>query len=255
MKLRKLCAIALVATIGATTVGSVSASADEKSLGSTGTVEVIEGVIDPTDPDSIVDPEKPTDPGIDPETPGIETNEDIKTKGIIAVSNLDFGKISVGTTSANAAAIALVDDAGTATGKTRGNIVSFGDVTGNYTGYTISGKLTSQFSNGTTTLDGASITYSNAILATSGTGTIEGGATAQKLSTEGGELKFVTANAGEGSGLWTMEFGQSTDYTGTGGNPGTDATSVKLDIPTSVASAMTLGNYTATVTWTMGAIA
>ncbi|MBP1046742.1 WxL domain-containing protein [Enterococcus sp. BWM-S5] len=254
MKLRKLCAVALVAAIGATTVGTVAVSADETSLGSQGTVTVTGGTIDPTDPDSVVDPENPDGPGIDPETPGITPNPDINNKGIIAVSDLDFGNIAVGTTSAYASSIALVDDAGTATGETRGNIVSFGDVTGNYTGYTITGKLSSQFTNGTTTLDGASITYTNPLLETSGTGTIAAAVpTSEVLSTDGGEKVFVSAAAGEGSGLWTLEFGQSASYSGAGA--GTDGDSVQLQIPTSVASAMTLGTYTATVTWTMGATA
>ncbi|MBL1229195.1 WxL domain-containing protein [Enterococcus sp. BWB1-3] len=247
MKLRKLCAVALVATIGAATVGSVAASADQVSLDSKGHVEVIGGTIDPENPD-IVDPENPEGPEIDPETPGIVINPDIENKGIISVSNLEFGQISVGTTEASAEALQLP------AGGTRGNIVSFGDVTGSYTGYTITGELTSQFTNGTTTLDGASITYTNPLLATSGTGTIAAAVPASVvLSTEEGAKTFVSAAAGEGSGLWTLEFGQSA--TSEAGTPGTDANSVELAIPTSVASAMTLGHYEATVTWTMGATA
>ncbi|MBL1231079.1 WxL domain-containing protein [Enterococcus sp. BWB1-3] len=249
MKLRKLCAVALVATIGAATVGSAAASADEKSLDSRGTVEVVGGKIDPSGPDNIVDPENPEGPGIDPETPGVIPNPEEISKGIIAVSDLDFGQITVGTTSANAAALELLD--GT---NTRGNIVSFGDVTGSYTGYTITGELTSQFTNGTTTLDGASITYTNPLLASSGTGTIAAAVPASVvLSTEEGAQTFVSAAAGEGSGLWTLEFGQSA--TSEAGTPGTDANSVQLAIPASVASAMTLDTYNATVTWTMGATA
>ncbi|WP_086348800.1 WxL domain-containing protein [Candidatus Enterococcus clewellii] len=249
MKLRKLCAIALVGTIGVATVGTVSASADQLSLDSKGTVEVEGGMIDPTKPDNITDAEKPDGPAIPPTTPGVETNPDIKDKGIIAVSHLDFGKIQVNTTSAYAAPLTLEDGAGT-----RGNIVSFGDVTGNYTGYTVTGELTSQFTNTTTTLDGASITYTNPLLDTSGTGTIAAAVpTSVVLSTDGGVQTFVTAAAGEGSGLWTLEFGQSSIYEGP--TAGTDANSVELSIPTSVASAMTTGMYTATVTWTLGALA
>lgn len=254
MKLTTLCAVALVATIGATTVGSVAASANETSLDSTGKVTVIGGTIDPTDPGSVVDPEDPEGPGIDPSTPGVTTNPDIESKGIIAVSDLDFRTISVGTTTVDASALALVDDAGTPTGKTRGNIVSFGDVTGAPTGYTITANLTSQFTNGTTTLDAATITYTNPLLATSGTGTIAAAVPGSTTLSEGIEsAPFVSAAAGEGSGLWTLEFGQSTDYAGA--SAGTDASSVTLDIPASVASGMTLGNYTATITWTMGATA
>ncbi|MCB5951487.1 WxL domain-containing protein [Enterococcus sp. BWT-B8] len=254
MKLRKLCAIALVATIGAATIGSAAASADERSLGSEGTVTVSGGIIDPEDPGSIIDPENPEGPGIDPETPEVIPNPDIESKGIIAVSNLNFGSVEVGTTSVNAKSIALIDEDGVETGETRGNIVSFGDVTGNYTGYTITGELTSQFTNGTTTLDGASITYTNPLLATSGTGTIAAAVPASVvLSTEEGAQTFVSAGEGEGSGLWTLEFGQSA--TSEAGTPGTAEDAVQLDIPLSVASAMTVGTYTATVTWTMGATA
>ncbi|MBL1228263.1 WxL domain-containing protein [Enterococcus sp. BWB1-3] len=268
MKLRKLCAIALVATIGAATVGS-AASAAENSLGSEGTVTVSGGIIDPEDPGSIIDPENPEGPGIDPETPEVIPNPDIESKGIIAVSNLKFGSVEVGTTFVNAKPIILIgendgedeDSEETdetrgmrADSETRGNIVSFGDVTGSYTGYTITGELTSQFTNDTTTLNGASITYTNPLLATSGTGTIAAAVPASVvLSTEEGAQTFVSAEEGEGSGLWTLEFGQSA--TSESGTPGTDANSVQLAIPASVASAMTVGTYTATVTWTMGATA
>ncbi|MDA9472549.1 WxL domain-containing protein [Enterococcus sp. 5H] len=254
MKLTKLCTLALVATIGATTVGSVAASADEKSLGSTGTVTVTGGTIDPEEPGTVVDPENPDGPGIDPETPGVTPNPDIGSKGIIAVSDLNFGSIKVGQTSANAAAIALVDDAGTPTGKTRGNIVSFGDVTGNPVGYKITANLSSQFTNGTTTLDAATIKYTNPLLSTTGTGKIATAVPGSVTLSSGIESEpFISAAAGEGSGLWTLSFGQSTDYTGA--SAGTDASSVALDIPVSVASGMTVGSYTATVTWTMGATA
>ncbi|MBP1046986.1 WxL domain-containing protein [Enterococcus sp. BWM-S5] len=255
MKLSKLCAAALIAVIGATAALPVAVSANQTSLDSTGTVTVGKGTIDPEDPNSIVDPEDPDGPGIDPETPGVKPNPDIDDKGIIAVSDLNFGNIAIGTTTANAASVALVDDAGVATGETRGNIVSFGDVTGTYTGYTIYGELTSQFTNGTTTLDASTITYTNPLLATSGTGTIAAAPEAVVvLSKDGGTKSFVKAANTEGSGLWTLEFGQSSTYTGSAATA-TDNKSVTLDIPTSVASAMTTGTYTATVTWTMGATA
>ncbi|MBP1047987.1 WxL domain-containing protein [Enterococcus sp. BWM-S5] len=248
MKLKTLCAAALVTVIGASLV-PVGAYA-QTDLDSKGTVEVGAGIIDPTDPDSIVDPEDPDGPGIDPNTPGVTPNPDIKDKGIIAVSDLDFGTIAIGKTTANAKAIELI---GGKAGETRGNIVSFGDVTGEYTGYTISAELTSQFSNGTAALDGSTITYTNPLLATSGTGSITAAPSASvTLSTENGPQNFVKAANGEGSGLWTLEFGQSAAYTGAAG---TDSESVTLEIPTSVASSMAKATYVATVTWTMGATA
>lgn len=251
MKLKTLCAAALVAVIGASVV-PVGAFA-QTDLDSTGTVTVDKGTIDPTDPESIVDPEDPTGPGIDPNTPGVVPNPDIDDKGIIAVSDLDFGTIAVGTTNATAAALELI---GGKAGETRGNIVSFGDVTGEYTGYTIWAELTSQFSNGTAALDGSTITYTNPLLETSGTGTITAAPEASvTLSADNGPQNFIKAANGEGSGLWTLEFGQSASYTGAAGTAGTDGDSVELEIPVSVASAMAKATYVATVTWTMGATA
>lgn len=255
MKFRTLSAAALVAVVGVATAGPVLANASSTTpsatvQNSTGTLEVTAGgLIDPTTPGT-TDPEDPTGPELplDPDGPFVP-NENVGSKGIIGVTNLDFGTIQIGTTTASAAAV-------TVDGKTRGNMVSFGDATGDYTGYTITGELTSQFTNNTTTLNGATIAFINPVVASSGEGTISvAGQTMTQTLDEDGSKTFITAAPTEGSGKWTMEFGQSASYTGAEGTADTAASSVNLAIPASVANSMTKGTYVATVTWTMGAYA
>lgn len=255
MKFKTLSAVALLAVVGvATTAPSLVSAATPSSQTSPGTLEVTAGgLVNPDDP-GIVDPEKPTDPVLptNPDGPIRPNPTDPGDKGIIGVSDLNFGSITIGKTTASAATTV----SGT---KNRGAMVSFGDVTGEYKGYTISGELTTQFSNGTTTLTGATIAFINPIVSTNGEGTIA--TTGQSMSqtlgfgadTGGGSKTFITAAAGEGSGQWTMEFGQSIDHEGT--TVDTTASSVNLTIPTKVANSMTKGTYTAVVTWTMGALA
>lgn len=246
MKLRTLCAAAVVAVIGASVVAPAGASAQTTQEG-TGKVEVKAGLIDPEEP-NIVDPEEPGEI-IDPEDPGVIVNPDIKDKGIISVPALDFGEISIGTVNVSAKPLAN-------NGETRGNIVSFGDVTGVYTGYTISGNLTSQFATtGSEKLDGATITFTNPIVETDGVGTIGVPVGTVKLTEDGGAEEFIRAAAGQGQGKWSLEFGQSDTYTGTAGTAGTADKAVQLDIPTSVANSMVNKEYNAVITWTMGALA
>lgn len=251
MKIKTLSSIALLTTVGIVAVSSnvVSAAVISKQ-DSTGKLTVEQGSLDPGA--GVVDPENPEkDPlPTDPDNGPIYPNPtDPGSKGIMGVSNLDFGKVSVGTKEAYASHIEV-------DGKVRGNLVAFGDVTGKYSGYTIKGALTSQFTNGTTTLNGASISFTNPLLKSSGEGVISGETATQTLSESAGAVTFVTAAKTEGSGKWSLEFGQSEEYNkanSVGDGSSTADKSVKLDIPASVANAMTTGAYTAVVTWSMDA--
>lgn len=252
MKFKTLGSVVLLASLGVV-IGAPSVSHAESvsSQTSTGTLNVEQGTLDPGT-GGVVDPENPGgDPlPTNPEGP-IVPNPDAGSKGIMGVSNLDFGTIKVGTKTASAAAI-------TVDGKERGNIVSFGDVTGAYTGYTITGTLTQQFTNATTktVLDGSTIAFTNPILETSGVGTIAAAPATNTLELNKTQT-FVTANTGEGSGKWSLEFGQSAEYNSKQSTdaPSTTANSVNLAIPANVANSMTTGTYTAIVTWSMDATA
>ncbi|MHC5375742.1 WxL domain-containing protein [Enterococcus sp. LJL120] len=264
MKFKTLSAVALLAVVGvATTAPAVTNAATPSSQTSQGTVKVEAGSLDPGK-DGVPDPEGgKTIPGVDPVIPNPTSPGD---KGITAVTNLNFGTIKVGTGTASAQPITITDTvtaedgSTTSTTRKRGNLISWGDVTGEYTGYTISGQLTTQFTNSSdqSVLTGSEIAFINPLIATSGEGTIaDSGKTAtQTLSIDGGAKTFVTAAAGTGSGQWTLEWGSTTDGTGaTDTTVGTVGSSVNLTIPTSVANSMTKGTYTAVVTWTMGALA
>lgn len=249
MKFKALRSIAVLAVVGAAFAAtSVAHAAVPSSKGSTGTLEVEAGNLDTG---TVVDPENPTGPKLPTDENGpIFPNKDIGNKGIIGVTNLDFGQISIGTTTANAASV-------TVDSKVRGNMVSFGDMSGDYTGYTITGELTKQFTNGTTTLNGATISFTNGIVESDGVGTITGKTMTQTLDNgdEGtGAKTFISAAKTEGSGQWTMEFGQD--------SASNASSSVVLTIPKKVAETMTVGSktaapanpYTATITWTMSAL-
>ncbi|WP_265456049.1 WxL domain-containing protein [Enterococcus sp. HY326] len=282
MKLRSLCATAMVAAIGATLLVPVGASAagTTHSLDSTGRVIVSAGSLDPNLP--IIDPEKPGEE-IDPGglVPGVDPGQ----LGIKNVSDLNFGEINTGRAQINKPAAAqtvnqLVAN-GTPVEVTRGAMVVFGDIRGTNAGYTVQAELTQQFTSyttdgtgaevlGTATLDGASISFSNGILetdfdnpATAGTMTN----TAFELSIEdtvagtGGAVEVVRAANGTGAGEYTLEFGQSASYSQTdaniavGGVANTADKAVVLNVPIATASSMTAANYKALVTWTIASLA
>lgn len=269
MKFKTLSAVALLAVVGVATTAPALASASSTLptpsatvQNSNGKLEVDKGSVNPDG--GVVNPEKPEGPKVptSPDGPVIP-NPNVLDKGIAAVSALDFGKITVGTPTAAAKGVpGTVDGVDT----TLGNLVSFGDLSGTYTGYTITAAMSQQFTHGTDSskLKGATITYTNPLLKTDGSGTIStaplasgvlAAAAADGVSA-GPSVTFVSAKAKEGAGNWTLEFGQSAEYKVNGAavaSTGTAETSVNLAIPQAVANSMTAGTYTAVVTWTMGA--
>ncbi|MHC5247476.1 WxL domain-containing protein [Enterococcus sp. LJL90] len=293
MKVRTLSAAALLAVLGVATVAPVAASASggSHSIENSGTVTVEAGILDP-DTDPVVDPEDP-DKSIDPNNPDLEKpTVDPGSIGLTNVSKLKFGTIKVSSSAQKIPAAAFVGNTTeyvlnpaydptdptsgdeyiwqpTATEVTRGHLVTWGDLTGADAGYTISAKLTQQFTQGTgadaVALTGSTLTYTNPLIATrpdADTGSTTGGLTPVSTFTLGidgdsagtsiaDSQTIVTAAAGQGGGNFTLEFGQSDAYTGTGGVAGTAANSVILNIPAATSAKMAIGDYVAQITWTM----
>ncbi|MHC5372219.1 WxL domain-containing protein [Enterococcus sp. LJL120] len=296
MKVRTLSAAALLAVLGVATVAPVAASASggSHSILNSGTVTVGAGTIDPgTDP--IIDPEDP-DKSIDPNNPDIETpTDDPGSIGMEYVSKLKFGTISVSGAAQKVPAAAFTgyttewvvnpdyDPADPTTGDeyiwqttttevTRGNLVTWGDLTGENLGYNITAKLTTQFTQGTgatnpgAVLTGSSLTYTNPLIATrpdadDPTNTTGGlvPTSTFTLYNDGSQVTadptladaqtVVTAAEGQGGGKFTLEFGQSDTYSGS--TSGTAGSSVNLNIPAATSANMAIGDYVAEITWTM----
>jgi hypothetical protein len=255
MKTRSLCATAIATILGVTVLGTgSSAFAAPTELNSAGNVTVQEGTAGGDD-QGTVDPENPNEvlPTPDPDSPKENTNPDTGSLVIEKTTDLDFGTIKTSANTVTSFAKPVTFGAGT---KTRGAYVQWADVrAGGTYGYTVTAQLSKQFtdSTGANVLKGATIDFSNGLVAAQGdneNAVPSSAQTAFQLTEAKDDAKtIVTASQDkkEGKGRYVMEFGQSKDSTA--GVPDTDANSVKLTIPSATASNMAATNYTATVTW------
>lgn len=253
MKLRTLCAAALVATF----VGGAAVSAAPLDpMDTTAKVTVENGKIDPGD--GVTDPEIP-DTKL-PVVPEIKPNPNPEM-GALEIShapNLDFGKIKTATKEVKSFAAATEFTDSASVKQRRGSIIQFGDLRTDANGYTVTAALTTQFTQGSNKLGGATITFANPYSATAAGATgakpsnIAGFTLGEADSTYGGAQHVVSAKdvVNEGKGMWTVEYGSSELV-----SPGNDTTgkSVELAVPANTASSMAGGNYEAIITWTMSA--
>lgn len=258
MKLSKLSTGALLAALTVGGLFPAAAQAAPTQLDSTGSVTVVEGG-DEEIP-HVVDPEKPGQalPEVDPSSPQVPENPDLGALMIEAVTNLDFGtiKTSANTVQANAKPITLTDKT------TRGPLVQWRDIrAGGTYGYSITAQLTQQFTSGTNKLTASTIDFSNGMMAAEANntnlkpGTFAGTFQLTEVANDAKTVVTASKTLQEGKGRYVMEFGQSPEYTGTGGNKGTADKSVQLKVPANTASNMTIGAYTAKVTWKIVAAA
>lgn len=258
MKIRSLSSAAIVAVLTLGVVASIptsaSATAGEFET-TTGAVKVTEGGDEPV-PTNPFDPEKPdTDlPTVDPDGPTVPTNPDLGALMIERVSTLEFGEIK---TSANdvtkyAKPASFIEGGNKIT---RGALVQWRDIrAGDTFGYDITAQMTQQFTAGSNQLTNSTIDYSNGMSVAQGSNknvvpsTVNG---AFQLTEAANDAKtVVTASKAnkEGKGRYSLEFGQSAGFTGTG-TPDTADKSVKLTVPASTASNMVTGDYVAKVMW------
>lgn len=258
MTIKTLCTTALIAAVGVTLAGGVTANAAPTELDSTGSVIVTEGTGGGKD-QGTVDPENPDKflPTPDPESPNENKNPDEGPLALETTTNLDFGSIKTAANDVTAFAkpMAFTID-GTKT--TRGAYVQWVDVRqGGTAGYTVTAKMTQQFTMGAgadaKSLTGSTIDFANGEMVAQGGNTNTQPSTvvpAFNLASGDDAKTVVTADKvkQEGKGRYIMEFGKSS---ATEGTPGTDANSVKLTVPSATASNMALGDYTAKVTWSL----
>lgn len=261
MKVKTLCASALLAVLGVSTIGTTVFAADgseaAKQLTGTGTVKVEEGTTDPTvDPvPNPTDPTKPLDPDKEKPTPSDSTNDNKGPLSITRVTNLDFGTVKTSSKDVTEYAKGVTwapKDGTTEAGSKLGNYVVFSDIRSDASGYTVKAALTQQFTgkDSGSTLDNSTITFTNGKIF--GTSSESNGApTAESSFTiaDSNAVLVATAGADQGKGTYMVEYGHKD------AEAGTDTTdeSVQLKIPGATASKMTKDTYTAVITWTIEA--
>ncbi|WP_265459740.1 WxL domain-containing protein [Enterococcus sp. HY326] len=273
MKFKRLCAAALIAAVGASVAGPVAANASALTLPSEGKVTIVQGDIDTPNTD-LPDPED-DDKKIKVPDDDINENPNTGPLALMRTTNYDFGTMAKTgqATSAYAAPVTVevydklddpTDPATVFTEVTRGALVQWGDIDDSATsGYEVSANLSTQFTNtNSKTLDGATIKFSNGILATQ-----TDGATDLESFESAFELSYNTpviiAKGGTtNKGIYTAEYGQSPDYSpvansiGYTGVADTDTTSVQLNVPAAANGGMEVGTtYTATITWSIARVA
>ncbi|MEI5990140.1 WxL domain-containing protein [Enterococcus crotali] len=248
MKLtHKLCGAALVAVAGVALAvpNTTKANSIEGAghIGFTNTSGITSGTenssSDSSDPDSgtgSVITENPTFPQTDP-----------GTFGIIAVTPLEFGSGHTALTATNDTYDAALYDNGNNV-KTA-NFVSFYDVREDSRVFSLSAKMTTEFTSGANKLNGATIEYKNtwvnnypgavATTAPEASVTVEFGKSSPAIKNTG------TANAGYGQ--HELIFGERL-----ADNSGNAKESVVLTIPKAGNEVVATGDYNAVITWTMG---
>lgn len=266
MKTRYLCATTLIAALGLSLISGATANATEtidSSVDAKGNVTIIQG--EAGGGEDTKDPEDPIEP-IVPDPGEVTTNPDKGTLIIQAVSNLNFGPISTGTTTQTeyARAVSLKDADGDAP---RGAYVQWSDLRDTERSYSLTAELETQFTKdgGTEKLTGSTIDYTNGIMNSEQDKTIwpeKEMKSSFQLTETGGSEKVVTTGTVEpdtltGKGEYFVEYGQSDSWDAAahvGANKGLAGSadeSVQLTIPQKTVATMTTGDYEAVVTWTL----
>lgn len=270
MKKRAISSAILVGILTVNFMGPVSALAAPEKLKSEGHIEYIED----NDPNKPTDPEDPGKP-VDPEEP-IIVNPDGGPLAVDAVTNLEFMKQKAVTTDQTYFAKQItIKDNGTVKG-TRGNFLQVTDKrVETRTAWTLTAKMDKQFTAGTKTLAGATLTFTNPLIEGAGTDRtlfpkIKSGATSFTLTESGNEVPVmgtektdVTANSNTGFGTFTLEFGNSAGYAGgtvedSTGTPNAtnenliEKGSVQLYVPGKAIK--TKAAYTAEVLWSVALV-
>lgn len=257
-----LLSILAASTIGGTIVSAEVQTGDALKIDSVGKVTVDgEGDTDGPDGETDKDIEDPeTDDKTTPSNPDeVDYNKEKGPIKVEAVTHLNFNTIEP-----KAGEIKQFASAVQTSGGDRGAMVQFADVRSSKFGYTLTAKMTEQFTLATDSnvkLAGSTISYSNMIVKpetgnenTPGVlGPDAGGFT---LGEDGNAKEVFKAADQQGKGRYVVEFGQSAGYTpatnviGTGVADTADK-SVELTIPMSTASNMAQGDYVAKIQWAL----
>ncbi|WP_430597645.1 WxL domain-containing protein [Enterococcus sp. AZ177] len=261
MKFKTLCSVAVVAAITTGALAPMAANAETEAKSLTGKGEVTyeedNGTNNPGDP------EIPDGTDVDPgKNPDITINPDGGPITIDVVSNLIFPNQKIGvspkptTATANPVSLTLTDG----TTVTRGNYVQWTDKrAGNDHKYQIKAAMTKQFTNGSNTLNNATISYANGFL-NSEMGEANWPKTRPAdfvLSQDGVSQVVLDNNTAEstgarGLGTFYAEFGTSTaDAKNTleEKSTGLAGKSVELSVP--AGQNIVKGKYVADITWSI----
>ena len=244
MKAKTLCAAVLSTFILG---GVVASAAPGDPMTTQGHVTVEEGTIDPDT--GVTDPEKPDEKL--PELPDVKPNPNPEM-GPLEISHapeLQFGTVK--TSTGEVSTFAAPNTFTTADGEQkRGAILQFGDLRTDSNGYTVSAKMTKQFTQGADELTGATITLTNpwSSTATGATGIKPAFEPEVLLEYDKSAIVATAENAEKvGKGMWTVEYGSSTNVN----TDDTTANSVQLVIPANTASSMAGGSYTSDIEWSI----
>ncbi|WP_207695190.1 hypothetical protein DOK67_0001275 [Enterococcus sp. DIV0212c] len=261
MKFKTLCSVAVVAAIttGALAPMAANAETEPKTLVGHGEVTYEED----NDANLPGDPEIPDGETIDPDpekNPDITVNPDGGPITIDVVSNLTFPNQKIGVspepTTDYAKPITLTLTDGTT--MTRGNYVQWTDKrAGNDHTYQIKAAMTKQFTNGSNTLNNATISYSNGFL-NSEMGK-ENWPTKRPESltlTQDGLSQVVLDNSdstgAKGLGTFYAEFGTSTeDKENTLGEVSTGVADSSVELMVPAGQNIVKGKYVADITWSI----
>lgn len=246
MKAKTLCA-ALLSTL--ILGGTVASAAPNDPMTTNGHVTIENGSIDPGD--GVTDPEKPEEKL--PELPDVKPNPnpDMGPLEISHAPELQFGTVKTATkeVSAFAAANKFTNADGD---QARGPLLQFGDLRTDANGYTVNAKMTKQFTQGTNELTGSTITFTNPYSATAAgsTGIAPTFESQVELTfNESALIGTATTADKSGKGMWTVEYGSSTNVNATD----TTENSVQLLIPANTASSMAGGDYVSDIEWSITA--
>lgn len=194
-----------------------------------------------------------TDPGgeIDPENPGggvVDPGQNTSLR-LSLLTAFDFGDIKIsGNTKNYTAKLPTPNFVGVGE-KARPNFAQVTDNRGNNAGWSLTAKISQQFTNGASVLTGSTITLNNGWAQAQSADNTKAPTVATKdvvLST-GADQQIADAKADHGVGTWNILYGTLAEADKAA--KGDAATSVYLTIPGSVQKIE--GKYTAKVEWTL----
>jgi len=241
MKIKKVLTLAMaVAMVAGTSLSAFAADTDESVSDNKIIFEAGGGTVTPP-----VDPEEPDEPG-DPDEKEKPTGNTGSLR-LDVVPVFDFGTQNI-TTGDKSYFAELPEDQ--TLNEEIPYYVQVTDLRGSGDGWSLSAKMTQQFSDGTNTLSGAEINLSN-VGAEAQTGTtapsttIDG--TLKYDAVNDTSIKIASAATNEGMGVSAVRFGDTARY---GSTLNADE-SVELTIPAATQVYQT--TYQATIQWTLGA--
>ncbi|QBO35541.1 WxL domain-containing protein [Periweissella cryptocerci] len=254
MKITKLVASSLLATVILGAVPVIANADDSAAYSTTGQVAFVPSTsttpttpVNPTDPDTPVVPVDPTNPDT-PVTPG--------TSGPLSIdyiSNFDFGSQQITTATKTYEATAQsFTDAKQAAAPLYAQVT---DNRGSDAGWNLSAKV-SKFTSGANELTGAQISLANSAAVKATTNNAVAPTVSNVTLDPANAATVASAAKGAGAGTWVDSFGSNSDL-GSATDTATDGTTSSRDTDKAVTLEVPNGGnakaqkYTATIDWTL----